>query len=101
MSSAVSNEDEPALSGQVIADSSWATALVFYPDGRSDSTEVTLRAENGYVVRLTVRGLTGGVSIGPIERPAPLTDNQETLRRTPSDKATFATPTSNESKNAR
>jgi general secretion pathway protein G len=99
-SPSVMDEGE-AVPGQLVANSSWTKALVFYPDGRSDSAEVTLHAENGYVVRLTVRGLTGGVTIGPIERPAQLTADQETVSRPPPDTATSAAPTRNESTNAR
>lgn len=101
MPSSAVDEEKAAFPTQDLLNLSWKNALVFYPDGRSESGEVTLQAANGDVVRLTIRGLTGGVTIGPIERPAPQIVAQQTPSRTPADTATFATPTRDESNNAR
>ncbi len=63
---------------QVVDNSTWPESLVFYPDGRAESSTVTLQSDNGYRVHLTVRGLTGGVQVSPLERSAPLTMETET-----------------------
>ena len=43
-------------------------SITFYPEGRSSSATVRMLAsDSGESITLTVRGLTGGVSIGPVE----------------------------------
>lgn len=48
---------------------SWVHAIVFYPDGRAEKHKLKLTDEDGRSVQLTVRGITGSVTIGPIARP--------------------------------
>ena len=48
----------------------WERLVTFYPDGRSESTKIKLTGEDGRSVELSVRCLTGGVRINPIQRAA-------------------------------
>ena len=55
-------------------DTSWKPLATFYPDGRSETTNITLSGDNGRSIRLLIRGLTGAVRILPMNRDdAPFT----------------------------
>lgn len=41
----------------------------FYPTGRAENAEFLLRGPDEYRVTVTLRGLTGAVSVGPVQRP--------------------------------
>jgi prepilin-type N-terminal cleavage/methylation domain-containing protein len=56
-------EDE--LSG-----ANWSEPVLFYPTGRSDQAEFLLRDPDGYTVIVTLRGVTGAVTIGRVEIPS-------------------------------
>jgi len=43
-------------------------SIVFYPNGRANNARVRLAGASGFHVDVTVRGLTGSVTIGDIER---------------------------------
>jgi Tfp pilus assembly protein FimT len=46
----------------------WATPISFYPDGTSSGGEVQVADTRDEFVRITIRALTGGVLVSPIER---------------------------------
>ena len=59
---------EGSLDSLQAAGASWVNSVVFYPDGRADKYVFELRADDGRWVQLTVRGITGSVTIGPVMR---------------------------------
>jgi type II secretion system protein H len=56
-------------------------SIAFFPDGRCESADVRIRAsDNGDSITLTLRGLTGGVSIAAVEKHRePNTDDESVL----------------------
>jgi prepilin-type N-terminal cleavage/methylation domain-containing protein len=50
--------------------STWAGPVVFYPDGTSTDATVLLKNENQSTIRVTLRGLTGTVTMGEIGKEA-------------------------------
>ncbi len=59
-------DDLPGESGV-----SWGRAIVFYPNGRARDARVGVRNERGEGIEIRLRGLTGAVSLGPLERELP------------------------------
>src|SRR5690606_10224476 len=51
-----------------LAGVSWATAILFEPDGTSDDASLVVVDKDGRYQVLNVRGLTAAVSVGPVER---------------------------------
>jgi len=49
---------------------SWSLPLLFHLDGTADNATVYLENEQGHSQLLTLRGLTGGVTMGPIIKEA-------------------------------
>jgi prepilin-type N-terminal cleavage/methylation domain-containing protein len=47
---------------------SWSLPIYLYPDGTTDSGTLRLRDAKGRVVEITVRGLTGGVTVSQVRR---------------------------------
>lgn len=46
----------------------WSEPIWFYPDGHSSTQHWTLRSDDGYEVRLSLRGFTGSYRVGPVQR---------------------------------
>jgi prepilin-type N-terminal cleavage/methylation domain-containing protein len=46
----------------------WAAPIAFYPDGRTSNATIRLESEGGATVDITLRGLTGVVTIGQLHR---------------------------------
>jgi len=73
-----------ALSGFSTADveashsmgSGWSSPIVFYPDGRSEDSNIVVADQNGYVFVITVIGMTGDVQLGPRQRLSQASDLQ-------------------------
>lgn len=49
-------------------DAVWATPISFYPDGTSSGGDVQVADTRQQFIRLSVRGLTGGVTVARIEQ---------------------------------
>ena len=47
---------------------SWSQPILFYPDGRSNNDSIRLVGSDGHRIEVVVRGLTGSVSIGQMEK---------------------------------
>ena len=47
----------------------WSSPVLFYPTGRAENAEFVLLGPDGYSVVVKLRGLTGGVEIGPVRKP--------------------------------
>ncbi len=57
----------------------WSAPVLIYPTGRSENAAVTLRGTHGYWLTVTIRGLTGAITIGPLEhdlREGNVTDDE-------------------------
>lgn len=50
-----------------LANVTWAAPITFYPDGTSSGGDVQVADSRQEFIRLTVRGLTGGVTVSPIQ----------------------------------
>jgi prepilin-type N-terminal cleavage/methylation domain-containing protein len=70
----------------------WSPPILFYATGRAENAELTLESSDGYVMRVTLRGLTGAVTLAKPERanpmdPAEMMDNElaepDTMRTEP------------------
>jgi len=46
----------------------WSAPLVFHPDGTSGAARVVIRDKNSRIVTVSVRALTGGVTVSKIEK---------------------------------
>jgi len=56
--------------------SSWSSPILFYPDGRSEDSSIVVADRNGYLIVLTVVGITGDVQISA-RRRLPQTSDRE------------------------
>ncbi len=56
----------------------WSPAILFYPTGRAENAELRLRGPDGYVMTITLRGLTGAAKLAQPKREFPL-ESQENL----------------------
>ena len=74
------DEDKLVIDDQSAIDWNDAEAITFYPAGRCTSSIVRLLApDTGESITVTIRGLTSGVSIGPVEKaPSDEADSLET-----------------------
>jgi hypothetical protein len=52
----------------IAGDAGWSSPIVFFPNGRSTNARIRLDGSNGFRVEVALRGLTGTVQIGPLER---------------------------------
>jgi hypothetical protein len=50
-----------------VTDAVWSEPILFYPDGTATSARLVLKNEHGRSIELTLRGLTGVVSIGTVQ----------------------------------
>ncbi|MBN1908173.1 MAG: prepilin-type N-terminal cleavage/methylation domain-containing protein [Pirellulales bacterium] len=55
-------EDSPAASGEA----GWSEPIFFYPDGTSTTAELTLENQHGSRITLSLRGMTGVVTISDL-----------------------------------
>jgi len=64
------DEDKLTVGKEQTIDWTDSESITFFSEGRATAATVLLLADDsGDSIMLTVRGLTGGVSIGPVERP--------------------------------
>ena len=47
----------------------WSPPVLFRPNGESQDTQLVVKDKSGNTMKLTVRGLTGGVRVEPLQRP--------------------------------
>jgi hypothetical protein len=76
----LSNENISAITPMSLPNSrtsDWTPSVIFYPDGRAEKQDITLADKDGRSVQLIIRGITGGVTIGPITRPRTTTGVDE------------------------
>jgi Tfp pilus assembly protein FimT len=59
-----SPSDVPALDGSA----QWSQPIVFFPNGRTTSALIRLECQGKYYVDVALRGLTGTVKVGTVER---------------------------------
>jgi prepilin-type N-terminal cleavage/methylation domain-containing protein len=67
----VSATEAPALSASGTAlpvDVAASQSILFYPDGSTSTAQVTLAGDENQTITVFLRGLTGGVRVGPIQR---------------------------------
>lgn len=53
-----------------LAQASWSTPILFYPEGSGTDVTFDLLDQRGQFIRISVRGLTGAVTIGPVQQEA-------------------------------
>ena len=72
----LSQTQQPVLPATpVVAPSNWKYVVIFQPDGRATEAEMRLKDEASEAkIRLSIRGLTGGVTIHGVERKRPATE---------------------------
>ncbi len=58
--------------GPLIGQREWSKPIFFYPTGRTSSARLRLLDRHNNYVDVTLRGLTGSVKIGQLQRPRPL-----------------------------
>lgn len=46
----------------------WSRPILFYPDGSASNAHLVVSNKRGRAIRVDLRGLTGGVTVGEIER---------------------------------
>jgi Tfp pilus assembly protein FimT len=63
---------DPTLSDSAIGltGEDWSTPIVFYPNGRTSDADILLVGERDYRIHLTLRGVTGTVSVGSVQVPS-------------------------------
>ncbi len=47
----------------------WSAPILFFPNGRTSNARLQLGGRRGFLVPLTLRGVTGTVAIGNLQRP--------------------------------
>ncbi len=55
-------------------ETSWSPPVMVYPTGRAENAQFVLRGPDGYSVTVTLRGLTGAVTTGPLVHQRRTTD---------------------------
>ena len=55
--------------GALYTQTVWSPPILFRPNGESQDAQLVIQDKTGNTVRLTVRGLTGGVKVEPMRRP--------------------------------
>lgn len=50
------------------SDTNWSTPILIYPTGRAENATFLMEGQDNFSVTVTLRGLTGAVSIGPLEQ---------------------------------
>lgn len=54
--------------GSELASVSWSPPMLFYPDGTADDGALSILDEDQRTISLSLRGLTGTVTVGPMEK---------------------------------
>ncbi|MCY2992344.1 MAG: prepilin-type N-terminal cleavage/methylation domain-containing protein [Planctomycetota bacterium] len=57
----------PAPSGDA-SEQAWSAPILFFPNGRTSNARLQLGGRRGFLVPLTLRGVTGTVAIGNLQR---------------------------------
>ncbi len=70
---AETEEVEPLVQDEA-ADIGWSAPVLIYPTGRAENGSFVLLGPEGYSVTVTLRGLTGAVSVGPLEHEVRIVD---------------------------
>lgn len=60
-------ESEPETA-EVLDESDWSAPIVFHPNGRAVNARVLLAGQRDFHVEVTLRGLTGVVTVGQLQR---------------------------------
>lgn len=55
--------------GAQYTQTTWSPPVLFRPNGESQDTQLVVKDKSGNTIKLTVRGLTGGVRVEPMQRP--------------------------------
>lgn len=55
--------------GGQYAQATWSPPILFRPNGESQDAQLVVKDKTGNSIKLTVRGLTGGVRVEPLQRP--------------------------------
>jgi prepilin-type N-terminal cleavage/methylation domain-containing protein len=55
--------------GAQYAQTIWSPPILFRPNGESQDSSLVIKDKSGNTVKVTVRGLTGGVRVEPMQRP--------------------------------
>jgi type II secretory pathway pseudopilin PulG len=58
--------DRLADSAELLPDQ-WSAPILFYPNGRTSDARVRLKGRRGYRMEVTLRGVTGAVSVGKLD----------------------------------
>lgn len=61
-------ESAPPASDSSLDPQPWSLPILFYPDGRATNATLVLVSDDGYQVQVNLRGLTGTVRVGPLQR---------------------------------
>ncbi len=73
---AATEEVEPLVQDEE-AETNWSVPVLIYPTGRAENAEFTLAGPEGYWLTVTLRGLTGAVSVGALEHEIRTADEFE------------------------
>ncbi|TWU09111.1 hypothetical protein CA54_43510 [Symmachiella macrocystis] len=46
----------------------WSAPIVFFPNGRTANAQFTLQNEDGHLIMVTLRGLTGSATVGDLKK---------------------------------
>jgi prepilin-type N-terminal cleavage/methylation domain-containing protein len=65
---AAAPEPEPESAADQWSAGEWSVPIVFQPSGRSSNARFRLSAGQNYSLEVTLRGLTGNATIGPLQR---------------------------------
>jgi hypothetical protein len=57
--------------------SEWSKPVVFYPSGRASDAQFRLLGQFDYYVDVNLRGLTGTITLGQLQRPKPKEELEE------------------------
>jgi prepilin-type N-terminal cleavage/methylation domain-containing protein len=63
---AAGNSASPSVNEQENAGEDWSEPVLFFPDGTTSDARLVLTGNQGYTVRLELRGLTGTVTVGDV-----------------------------------
>jgi hypothetical protein len=81
-------EVEPLIADDRESRENWSRPVMFYPTGRAENATFLLQGPDGYSVAVTLRGLTGAVTIGELTKPeeADSTDIEQGIRNVEQDR---------------
>ncbi len=67
---------EPLVQDET-AEVGWSAPVLIYPTGRAENASFVLLGPDGYFVTVTLRGLTGAVSVGPLQHQQRAAEQRE------------------------